>query len=525
MAQIYQKADEVSIWLGESIGERLPPPWSGCETSKVTLDFINAVAEHGKEMVTKDHAREWFCFISLMKRPWFSRRWVLQELAFAQNPVMYCGNHGIRWVVFKSAIQVFIDHFDAILDVTWWSERDYDRYEVEWANPLEAIPLAAFMESAFEKDTHEPAFSLEALVASMAVFQTSDPRDVVYALLSVAKDRLVEPDYTANVFQIYANFTEKVISASGSLDIICRRWAANDRHGHFEEVLFPSPEDPSKQERVKLSSWMRHTDGSMFRYKNYLLGERRRSNPDPLVGMPGRSPYAACADRKAAIRMDGLRRLPIRSTTKSVEVVYTLHAKGVVIGTVSSGFQGSAFVQSVDDSFAQDRTSATIPEKLWRTLVADRALGGGPAPEWYGDSCLRCLQIENCQPNELFTISMPEQRRHRLLWYHEPELYPEDVLEFQNRVDAVTYNKRAFDGDSVNVNQEKLFGIGPWEVKVGDKICILFGCSVPVLLRPTEDVDENECFRCLGETFVYNMMNGEALEGLTDDQVKEFAIV
>ncbi|KAB2572117.1 Heterokaryon incompatibility protein 6 [Lasiodiplodia theobromae] len=278
MAQIYRKAEEVCIWLGKYIGGGSIPGRREFEISKATIEFIGEVSKQGKEMVMQNHSSGWREFILLMRVPWFSRRWVLQELAFARNPMIYCGKEKLPWETFKSAVKVFTNHFDAVLEITWpakewWDEQlpgyHPDRSEVEWANSVEVIRLVAFMENAFEKNTQFPVFTLEALVASMAVFETSDPRDVIYALLSVAKDRLVEPDYTANVFQIYAKFVEKVISTSGSLDIICRRWAANDCGWDFEEVLVLSPDDAIKQEPVKLSSWMRQTDGSVFNYSKY----------------------------------------------------------------------------------------------------------------------------------------------------------------------------------------------------------------------------------------------------------------
>lgn len=68
-------------------------------------------------------------------------------------------------------------------------------------------------------------------------------------------------------------------------------------------------------------------------------------------------------------------------------------------------------------------------------------------------------------------------------------------------------------------------GIGSRHVKKGGFICILYGCSVPVILRryegdkpmskekhtpKTDDDKGNVTYRLIGECYVYGMMNGEA---------------
>lgn len=65
--------------------------------------------------------------------------------------------------------------------------------------------------------------------------------------------------------------------------------------------------------------------------------------------------------------------------------------------------------------------------------------------------------------------------------------------------------------------------MAPPGAQKGDVICILFGCSVPVVLRKLERSDE---FVLIGECFLDGCMNGEAIQGLDlDKQAREFRIV
>ncbi|KAF6811522.1 ankyrin and het domain protein [Colletotrichum sojae] len=62
------------------------------------------------------------------------------------------------------------------------------------------------------------------------------------------------------------------------------------------------------------------------------------------------------------------------------------------------------------------------------------------------------------------------------------------------------------------------YGLCPPEAQVGDAICVLFGCSVPVILRETSD----GYVELLGEAYVHGYMDGEAVENLDENGVQEF---
>lgn len=57
---------------------------------------------------------------------------------------------------------------------------------------------------------------------------------------------------------------------------------------------------------------------------------------------------------------------------------------------------------------------------------------------------------------------------------------------------------------------------------VQDVICILYGCSVPVVLRPKNGSEE---FEFLGESFIHEMMDGEAVEEVTSEDRNEMFIL
>jgi hypothetical protein len=54
---------------------------------------------------------------------------------------------------------------------------------------------------------------------------------------------------------------------------------------------------------------------------------------------------------------------------------------------------------------------------------------------------------------------------------------------------------------------KKLAGLAPWSTQAGDLVCVLLGCSIPVVLRPVKDY----CV-LVGEVYVDHFMQVEAVK-------------
>ena len=67
-------------------------------------------------------------------------------------------------------------------------------------------------------------------------------------------------------------------------------------------------------------------------------------------------------------------------------------------------------------------------------------------------------------------------------------------------------------------------GLAPHLAKKRDLVCILFGCSVPILLRPLQEPETHErYFAIVGECYIHGIMEGEAVELAKsgDDSISE----
>lgn len=143
----------------------------------------------------------------------------------------------------------------------------------------------------------------------------------------------------------------------------------------------------------------------------------------------------------------------------------------------------------------------TVPDKVWRTLVADRGLDGKNPPSWYYRACLRCL-VQHSPNGHINTQSLLEG----------PRPLPKMIEDYLKRVQAVTWNRVVLEADG-NQDGDTLIGIGPPKTKRDDRVCILFGCSVPCILRPRR-TDAETYFEFIGEAFIYGKMDGQAVTAL-----------
>lgn len=150
-----------------------------------------------------------------------------------------------------------------------------------------------------------------------------------------------------------------------------------------------------------------------------------------------------------------------------------------------------------------DRTSKEnrVPDIIWRMLVADRTTEGGKPPSWYQRACLHSLR------DARVTDSRGNLRCARA---HKTS---EMTLKFLRRVESVVWNRRIFQMESKVCEADCLFGLAPETTEARDIICILFGCSVPVVLRRVDgQTGAQELYELVGEAYVHGKMDGEAVQ-------------
>ena len=102
MTEIYERADCVRIWLGDS------DPSSDLAILFIKQQILQL--QHFDDLSSStDSSDKWKALLELMQRDWFSRRWVVQEVTLAKKAIIHCGKAKLVWTKFAVAVELFVE--------------------------------------------------------------------------------------------------------------------------------------------------------------------------------------------------------------------------------------------------------------------------------------------------------------------------------------------------------------------------------------------------------------------------------
>jgi hypothetical protein len=298
--------------------------------------------------------------------------------------------------------------------------------------------------------------------------------------ISQQDDNALQIVYEADFVDVYQNFVIQAIKSSRSLDIICRYWA-----GAVENL--PSWVRPIQLLQPAL-------DGNVS----------ERTEADSLVGLPDHNDYHASRGTKAKYKVKDQ-----ASVANDKSKLLCVH--GMQVDAISKlGPRASEGIILYEwlalAGCVRQGNQFNVPEEFWRTLVADRGPNGTITPSWYARAFRYCLQ---------HLTPTGDINTNRLISLQEDE--SSLGVSFLNRVQSVIWNRKFL------VSKENgWFGLGPMATVETDIICVLYGCSVPVILRPMRTEDGKEYFLLVGECYVHGIMDGEIIEAADEDGGREF---
>jgi Heterokaryon incompatibility protein (HET) len=183
MAGIYTRAFNVCIWLGEEY-----------QSSDLAVSFIKRILnldDFDRLVRDENSDKEWAALFDLMRRPWFTRRWVVQEIALARVATVHCGRQIVPWREFRDAVSLFVSRYSDLKKLFQGSKR-YNHHP-DYLGDITALGANRLCQQASnvfrradEGGTQAPLMSLEALVSNLSAFEATEPRDVIYSVLALA---------------------------------------------------------------------------------------------------------------------------------------------------------------------------------------------------------------------------------------------------------------------------------------------------------------------------------------------------
>ena len=459
MRSIYYRARRVMIWLGEAD-----------DTSDAAIDYI-LYEEHEDDILP-------LYVMDLFSRPWWSRVWVVQEAATARcEPILRCGDREFPWSCLRR-LQTkvpFTGWLQYVIEVRMWGYKPHDTDD-----PIEKIHSTIHMRMFFgavDRLRDGIVLSWRDVLALGFVMQSTDPRDLIYALIGLLdpqKPLRLEPDYAKDVAFVRREAAFLSLQCSEGLESLTMTSSISREH---------------------LPTWVADlTDG------------------EPGIFMTAdTSIYQAAQGTTARLRCSADYRI--------------LHASGIVCDTIVDVVYGRNNKNTIDKrAFSRARhvaytsgkrngldTSVT-KDRFWRTMIMNRGRPG------FGST-----------PDDL-VYPAPKDLGHRYMaWQKEVEVPAEAIGEGIVAEWHLEYFKPYFASLHAVSNSERWsffttengrFGFGQQGAMSGDLICLLCGGRVAYILRKEKDYHI-----LVGCAYVHGVMDGEiAMELSNTEQLRDFEI-
>lgn len=317
---------------------------------------------------------------------------------------------------------------------------------------------------------------------TLSSYNVGTARDAIKLLLKLGKDTHkqnnvndIEINYAKSTRDVYIDFILKVVKKSKSLDIICLPWAPRQDEQHARN----------------LPSWITPIEKRPYD-KPYDTPEAyfSRVNADSLIGRLGVKTYKAAGHVSMAPTRDYA--MPaILGADGALRSDLRLQVNGRIIGTIQklgvNAEGGRIHISWLEmavkfakrpqmDSDDADADGLFIPEAFWRTLVADRGPQGTAPPSWYLRACQCCFAY--VKRNRGFNGILDTDKEVHTSMINPRGILNRPVVQFLRRVQAATWNRRFM------ITPGGKFGLVPAETVEGDRLALLWGCTVPVVLRP-----------------------------------------
>ncbi len=477
MGSIYNKAGRVVVWLGEAHADS-PKAF---ELIRKLCAVADATApEDIDEMVAADEfeslglpavdSPDWMALDALYWRPWFMRVWVIQEIAFSKSAIVVCGQDSVTFEIFAATANlIYKRHISSATGVS--CER--------------VIPLMT-ARIAYQSKEKMPLLSvLNNFRTSLATHSI----DKIYALLNIATDPGILPDYTLNAKDIFRSVTRTFLEQS--LDVLSFNC------------------DPSWKIEEGLVSWA--LDWSCVPREYSFLNTKHAKK------------WHAVGAGSPSIRFSGDGRV--------------LFAHGRVLGRVKDIVEAfmiaspSRLGRSNDAWFARrEETQAVLRfsrERRWR--MWERLIHKLKQYPQTGEDVRTVLQrtliagapVEDDIPSgpSLNTLYNAFRRIELQETGESPDGLDRPTEEayssrFFIRVTAASYGRKTF------TTKEGYAGMGPASTMPGDHVVALHGGKTAYVLRKSK---KGETFSFVGESYLHGFMHGEGLQD--GNPIQEFAVV
>ncbi|KAI4592946.1 hypothetical protein KJ359_010198 [Pestalotiopsis sp. 9143b] len=465
MRLIYRQCSRCLIWLGEipQDGEfnsdDVATVFAFIQLSACSSDNSKGLQELVARLLTPNatrRAQAALIALSIKGNPWWSRIWTVQESVLPKEAQLIWGSQKIEWVDVQRAARNFCQSL-------WHLPEPLTTKFVDWldnlVSPVRGLELATGGDSPLN------------ILERWRYRGATDPRDKIFALMGLFSEppfpSLIHCDYDLSAATVYTKVTvdllgierglRPLIGIRDSINTSLPSWVTD-----FERV--PNIETSER--------WWNHA----HRYVRY--------NADNVSVFEYRYLPPLGALELTGIRVDG-----VGEVSQKMLKAYD-HAEvkeDDLIGVIRSWSRETSWNSpKFDEAYDNDSSRS---HAFGATLIGDFLMAEFPT--------------RGARPEEyemVFQYATNGTKITSRALYHSLRTF--------------IINQRFF------VTTEGYLGMGPQMMGPGDEVWILFGGSVPFILRPTNTSSSEieRKYTLVGQAYVHGIMYGEVVRARRDDQ-------
>nr|POE62968.1 heterokaryon incompatibility protein 6, or allele [Quercus suber] len=519
--RIYTEAKRVIIWIGE-----VEPGQATCkrfypnsqeEETRLALCAEPGLAalEHGDlDTKLREILRE---MESASTRSggggevWWKRLWVVQEFSRAQYfPTVYIGPHAISWAFFSKLMQT--DHHDR----------------------LELFRSLRIPES-------QPLLHL---LFKAKIFQCSDPKDRIYALLGLAEvgSSPIIPDYSKSDQQVFEEVTLYLIQEENTVDVLLdeRQDRFAKHKGSASTSTFPTwvPDFRLLQERslVQTRDNFKAGDGipEVALVEDPIFAGVPPSTTNIVIprSLQLKALYfdkithrsterdlpAPDSNRRGIIFKKASIVQPLETVARLFKALHIEHQATNPLGLdrqISIGYLMLEYVLGHERSIAAEYSRVNGDTKPWEAVFWESVFQTQHSPtmdarklaDFLSLRITRAagLELNDARRNDFMVAALWESA---FLWTRHTRTYHvEEHLKKSLGGSAEDYivTRNAQERDFFSTSNG-FIGLGRSNMKVGDEIIVPFGASRPFIVRPC-----GQHYVLIGDAVVPGIMSGQLM--------------
>ncbi|KAH7391831.1 hypothetical protein BKA66DRAFT_458562 [Pyrenochaeta sp. MPI-SDFR-AT-0127] len=458
--------------------------------------------------------KKWAMLAKFLESSWFERCWVVQEVVVSQgDPLILCGDQQLLWSVFQKAI-------------VWLSQ--HTAFRTDRMVLINSIKTISGRQEWDHNESANVVSGLPTLLLLTTLFRATDPKDNIFSLLGLTKEtrstnewpKVLNPDYSRSVQDLYREVTKYCIRTEGNLSILSQ---CDCSYSRVKESSFPSWVPrwdliPSTR-RISAFRWTSTPDNCQNVIETFneaskgttlAMDEETHINVLRLRGLRLSNvdvclPTVAIEDPASPPGLP--EHLYLFLETKIPEF-YNI-CKEKVRHTSSMPFDKTFFLVTSAGLTPDNQDASHEPLMHFHAFLArTKNTLKKDQPDLDPTESLRSMVKSSLQ------ITMPGSVSPQMATAEGDD--SRSTHDRKGESERVRPNPARYLTGLMRLLNRRLFitasgqlGLGPAHMMSGDVVVVLFGGNVPYILRPLESGQ----WVFVGECYIEGLMRGEAVRG------------